>query len=79
MQVDHADSTDEDPDVPFDYEDEDEIMGELRQIRRKIMAEFNNDLGAYFRYIRAQEEEERKRGRIIVDFSLRDRPRTDAA
>ena len=41
---------------------EDPIVAEVHRIRREIMAEFNDDLGAYFRYIQALEEEERKRG-----------------
>lgn len=52
----------EDPDISEDDEGEDEIMTELRQIRREIMAQFNNDFEAYFRYIQEREEEGRKRG-----------------
>jgi hypothetical protein len=55
--------TGEDPELPdWDEEDEDEIMSELRQIRRDIMAKFNNDFDAYWRYLQARGEEERNRG-----------------
>jgi hypothetical protein len=62
MPADRTDSAGDDPDIPFDYEDEDEIMTELRQIRRQIMAEFNNDLTAYVTYLGSRQDELRSRG-----------------
>jgi hypothetical protein len=63
--LDHGDddpTSEADPGIADDGEEEDEIMTELRQIRREIMAEFNNDFEAYFRHIQEREEEARKRG-----------------
>lgn len=37
-------------------------MAELRQTRRDIMARFNNDFAAYWRYLQAREKEDRNRG-----------------
>jgi hypothetical protein len=54
MQVDCADSASEDADVPFDYEDEGEIMAELRQVRREMLVEFPTD-EALFRAMKARE------------------------
>ncbi|HYR08469.1 MAG TPA: hypothetical protein VEQ60_11890 [Longimicrobium sp.] len=54
-------------------------MAEVHRIRREIYARFDGDMAAYFRYLRAQEEEERKRGRVIVDRSQRSGIETDAA
>jgi predicted GNAT family N-acyltransferase len=48
-------------------------------VRREIFARFDGDMTAYFRYLQTQEEEERKRGRVIVDFSQRGQSTTDAA
>jgi hypothetical protein len=70
--VDRPDSASEDPDVPFDYEDEDEIMAELRQIRRDIMTEFNNDLGAYVAYLQSSKFRD-----FISGFSEAPLPRLD--
>lgn len=50
---------------------EDPIVAEVHQIRQEIMAEFNNDLEAYFRYIQAQEEEDRRRGVQYVEGPIR--------
>jgi hypothetical protein len=50
---------------------EDPIVAEVHRVRREIMAEFNNDLGAYFRYIQALEEEDRKRGVKYVSLPPR--------
>jgi predicted GNAT family N-acyltransferase len=58
---------------------EDPIVAEVQRVRREIFARFDGDMAAYLRYIRAQEEEERKRGRVIVDFSARGQEETDAA
>lgn len=58
----------DDPDLLWDDdEEEDEIMTELRQIRRGIMAEFNNDLEAYARHLQTLAEENRKRGVCYVE------------
>lgn len=46
---------------------EDPIVAEVHQARREIMAEFDNDVEAYFRYIQAVEEENRKRGVRYVE------------
>lgn len=53
---------------------EDPIVAEIHEIRRQIMAEFNNDLGSYFRYLRAVQKEEMARGRRYVAAPAR-RPR----
>lgn len=58
---------------------EDPIVAEVHRVRREIFAQFGGDMDAYFRYIQALEAEERKRGRVIVDFSGRSRSKTDAA
>lgn len=46
---------------------EDPIVAEVHRIRRAIMAEFDNDLAAYFRHIQALEKAERERGVPYVD------------
>ena len=48
---------------------EDPIVAEVRKARQAIFARFNYDLDAYFEYLQAAEEEERKQG---VPYS--DRP-----
>ena len=53
-----------------DEEWKDPIVAEIHEIRRRIMAEFDNDLEAYFRFIQAVEEENRKRGVRYVDGPL---------
>lgn len=58
---------------------EDPIVAEVHRARREIFARFDGDMTAYVRYLQAQEEEERKRGRVIADFSQRGQSRTDAA
>ncbi len=45
---------------------DDPIVEEVHRIREEIMKEFNYDLGAYFRYLKEREEEDRKNGRVIV-------------
>lgn len=45
---------------------EDPIVAEVHEIRRQIMAKFNNDLGAYVRYIRAIQKENMARGQRYV-------------
>ena len=46
---------------------EDPIVAEIHRVRRKIYERFNGDMAAYGRYLREQTEEERKRGRTIID------------
>lgn len=57
---------------------EDPIVAEVHRVRREIFSRFDGDMDAYLRYIRAREEEERKRGRVIVDLSPQ-ASKTDAA
>jgi len=52
--------------MPDDWEDP--IVAEIHEIRQRIMAEFNHDLGAYMEHLTALEEDERRRGRKIVDL-----------
>ena len=56
-------------DAPSDWEDP--IVAEVHQIRREIMAEFDNDVDAYFRYVQSLEEEDRKRGMRYVDGTVK--------
>ncbi len=61
--------------------EEDEIMSELRQIRAELLCECGNDTDALFRMIKEQEDEERRRGRVMMSLPPR-RPsgvRPDAA
>lgn len=60
---------------------EDPIVAEVHKIRREIMAEFDNDVDAYFRHIQALEEEDRKRGVRYVEGPLKkvEMPKPDAA
>jgi hypothetical protein len=60
---------------------EDPIVAEVHRIRREILARFNGDRAAYDRYLRELEEEERKRGRTIIDTPLGKprKPKPDAA
>jgi hypothetical protein len=57
---------------------EDPIVAEVHRIRREILARFNGDRAAYVRYLRELEEEERKRGRTIIDTPF-GRPRSSDA
>jgi uncharacterized protein (DUF2461 family) len=50
---------------------EDPIVAEVHRIRREIFARFNGDMAAYARHLSAVEEEERRRGRTIIDTPLR--------
>jgi hypothetical protein len=50
---------------------EDPIVAEVHRIRREIFARFNGDMAAYVRHLQALEEEERKRGRVIISTPLR--------
>lgn len=47
-------------DLPDDREDP--IVAEIHEIRRQIMGEFDNDFGAYLRYLRRKQKEEMARG-----------------
>jgi hypothetical protein len=60
---------------------EDPIVAEVHRARREIFARFDNDMGAYIRHIQQLEEEERKRGRVIIDTPFRqpERVKPDAA
>ena len=41
---------------------EDPIVAEVHRIRAEILAEFNGDVDAYFKYVQGIEEENRRRG-----------------
>jgi hypothetical protein len=60
---------------------EDPIVAEIHRIRQQIMVEFDHDLDAYMQYLKAMTEEERKRGRVIIDIPFRQqlRVKPDAA
>ena len=60
---------------------EDPIVAEVHRARQEIYDRFNGDMAAYGRYLRTVEEEERKRGRVIIDTPLRksQKPKPDAA
>lgn len=45
---------------------EDPIVAEVHRARRDIFARFNGDMKAYLRYIREEEEKERRQGRKII-------------
>jgi hypothetical protein len=57
------------------------IVAEVHRARRKIYERFNGDMAAYMDYLREMTEEERKRGRTIIDTPLRkpQKPNPDAA
>jgi hypothetical protein len=77
--------TGKNPELPdWDEEDEDEIMSELRQIRRDIMAKFNNDFDAYWRYLQTRRAFDRLRGfreadlpRVTPNFASPIKPETE--
>jgi hypothetical protein len=58
---------------------EDPILAELRQIRRDIRSQFNGDTDAFYRHLKSIEDEERSRGRLVVDRSRPARRQPDAA
>ena len=60
---------------------EDPIVAEIHRTRRKIYERFNGDMAAYMDYLREMTDEERRRGRKVIDTPLRDRrkPKPDAA
>ena len=45
----------------------DEIIEEIRAVRRQIMAECGNDIGRYVDFLREKEEELRKQGHVFAD------------
>ncbi|HEX2078145.1 MAG TPA: hypothetical protein VHG08_10565 [Longimicrobium sp.] len=57
----------------------DPILEELHQIRRDILSEFNGDMDALYRHLKSIEEEERRKGRIVVNRSRHGRGQPDAA
>lgn len=59
----------EDPD--FRNDDEDEIMAELRQIRREMLAEVGGDMDGLFHAIKAEEAEQIRQGRPVVSLPPR--------
>lgn len=58
---------------------EDPIVAEIHKIRRDILAEFGGDMDAYYEDLMRIQEEERKRGRLIVDRSAGRSRHSDAA
>jgi hypothetical protein len=60
---------------------EDPIVAEVRKVREEIFARFNYDLDEYFEYLKAAEEEDRKRGVRYTDRPIAQhrRARSDAA
>jgi hypothetical protein len=58
---------------------EDPILAELHQIRRDILAKFNGDTDAFYRHLKSIEDDERSRGRLVVDRSRSARRHPDAA
>jgi hypothetical protein len=48
---------------------EDEIMAELRQIRREMLAEVGGDMDGLFRAIKAEEAEQIRQGKTVVSLS----------
>lgn len=51
--------------------EEDPIVAEIHKVRREIMAEFDGDLKAYVRHIRAIEDEKRRQGVQYFSFPPR--------
>jgi hypothetical protein len=58
---------------------EDPILAELRQIRRDIRSQFNGDMDALYLHLKSIEDNERSRGRLVVDRSRSARRHPDAA
>lgn len=58
---------------------EDPVLEELHQIRRDLLSEFNGDMDAFYRHLKSIEEDERKRGRVVIDRSQHARRASDAA
>lgn len=63
------------------YEDDEEIMAEVRRVRDEIYAEFGDDFDAYSPHLREVEKRLHAEGWTFVDPPLRParRPRPDAA
>lgn len=57
---------------------EDPIVAEVHRIRQATMAEFDHDLEAYFRYIQALEQDDRRRGVPYVEGPLRKERATES-
>jgi hypothetical protein len=59
----------------------DPIVAEIHRTRRKIYERFNGDMAAYMDYLREMTEEERRRGRKVIDTPLGKprKPKADAA
>ena len=47
----------------------DEIIDEIRAVRREIMAEFDNDIHKYCEFLMREQEEKKKQGHVFHDFS----------
>ncbi|HEY0019030.1 MAG TPA: hypothetical protein VGC13_22200 [Longimicrobium sp.] len=50
---------------------ENEILAELRQIRREMLAEVGGDMDGLFRAIKAEEAEQARQGKVIVSLPPR--------
>jgi hypothetical protein len=57
----------------------DPIVAEVHRVRQAIMAEFNHDLEAYFRYIQSVERHKRERGVRYMEGPLRGAAEPNAA
>lgn len=56
-------------DLPFGEDpDDDEIMAELRQVRREIMAEFDDHLAAFVARLQTRRDSDRQRGLREADL-----------
>jgi hypothetical protein len=67
MPNDREDLRTEETPAFFDDEDEDEILAELRQIRREMLAEFPSD-EALLRAMKPHEAEEFRQGRPVISI-----------
>jgi hypothetical protein len=50
---------------------ENEILAELRQIRREMLAEVGGDMDGLFRAIKAEEAEQVRQGKVVVSLPPR--------
>lgn len=57
----------------YAYEEDDEIMAELRMIRDEIMREHGYDYDRYWAHLREMAKRERARGVPYIDVPLRRR------
>jgi hypothetical protein len=48
----------------------DPIVAEIHRARRAIFARFDHDMDAYFQHLKELEEQERARGRTIIEAPL---------